>query len=154
MFAALAPVAPVASRMLQLAQQPAERIDLMFVGKLLPLGKFDQLQSLFHLLHRLFQGFDDFHHFIDGLADGGTIRPGGGRNGNSGLKFVPRRRGLCRGFGRTDGGHDRRSQWFSLRRLSGDGAGGRGAPPSTTAAMTAPPSAARFPGACGAICLG
>ena len=103
MFASLA---PAASRVLQLAQQPAERINLMFIGELLPLGVFGEFQNILHLLQRLLQGFDDFHHFIDGLADGGTIRPGGGRSGNSGLKFVPRRGGPGRGFGRADGGRD------------------------------------------------
>ena len=70
------PVAPAASRVLQLAQQPAEGINLVLVGKLLPLGVFHQLQHLVHALRSLFQGFDDGHHLVDGLADRCRFRPG------------------------------------------------------------------------------
>jgi hypothetical protein len=56
--------------MLQLAQQPAERINLAFVAELLPLGVFDQFQNILHLIERLSQGFDNLHHFVHGLADG------------------------------------------------------------------------------------
>jgi hypothetical protein len=65
-----ASLAPAASRMLQLAQQPAERINLMFVGEFLALGVFDEFQNILHLIERLFQGFDNLHHFVHGLADG------------------------------------------------------------------------------------
>ena len=101
-----ASLAPAASRMLQLAQHPAERINLMFVGEFLALGVFDQFQNIFHLIERLFQRFDDLRHFAYSLADGGTVRLGGARRGNSGLKFLPRRCGSCREFGRADGGCD------------------------------------------------
>ena len=63
-------LAPAASRVLQLAQQPAERINLAFVGELLPLGVFDQFQNILHLIERLFQRFDDLRHFAYSLADG------------------------------------------------------------------------------------
>ena len=63
-------LAPAASRVLQLAQQPAERINLAFVGELLPLGVFDQFQNILHLIERLFQRFDDLRHFGYRLADG------------------------------------------------------------------------------------
>ena len=56
--------------MLQLAQHPVERINLMFVGEFLALGVFDEFQNILHLIERLFQGFDNLHHFVHGLADG------------------------------------------------------------------------------------
>ncbi len=65
-----APLAPAASRMLQLVQSAAQRFNLAFVAELLPFGVFDQFQNIFHLLQRLSQGFDNLHHFIHGLADG------------------------------------------------------------------------------------
>ena len=65
----------VATR-LKLAQGAQQRFDLAFVGELLAFGEFDKFQNFFHLIKRLFQRFDDLHHFVDGLADGGTIRPG------------------------------------------------------------------------------
>jgi hypothetical protein len=65
-----ASLAPAASRMLQLAQHPVERINLMFVGEFLALGVFDEFQNILHLIERLFQGFDNLHHFVHGLADG------------------------------------------------------------------------------------
>ena len=67
MFAALTPAAP---GLLQLAQQPAEGINLAFVGEFLAFGKFDQFQNLFHLIERLSQRFDDLRHFAYRLADG------------------------------------------------------------------------------------
>jgi hypothetical protein len=99
MFASLTPAAP---RLLQLAQQPAEGINLAFVGEFLAFGEFDQLQSILHLIKRLFQRFDDLRHFADRLADGCIVRPGGARRGNNGLKFLPRRCESCREFGRAD----------------------------------------------------
>ena len=63
-------LAPAAARLLQLAQQPAERINLAFVAELLPLGVFDQFQNILHLIERLFQRFDDLRHFGYRLADG------------------------------------------------------------------------------------
>ena len=56
--------------MLQLAQHPAERINLVFVGELLPFGEFDQFQNILHLIERLLQRFDNLRHFADSLADG------------------------------------------------------------------------------------
>jgi hypothetical protein len=67
----LTSIAPGAARVLQLAQQPAKRINLMFVRQLLALGMFDQFQNILHLCQGLFQGFDNSHDFVDGLTDGG-----------------------------------------------------------------------------------
>jgi len=49
-----ASLAPATSRMLQLAQQLAEGINLTFVAELLPFGVFDQFQNILHLIERLF----------------------------------------------------------------------------------------------------
>ena len=67
MFAVLA---SAASRLLQLTQQPAEGINLAFVGEFLAFGEFDQFQNILHLIERLFQRFDDLRHFAYRLADG------------------------------------------------------------------------------------
>jgi hypothetical protein len=48
-----APLSPAASRLLQLAQQPAEGINFAFVGEFLAFGKFDQFQNILHLIERL-----------------------------------------------------------------------------------------------------
>jgi hypothetical protein len=66
MFASLTPAAP---RLLQLAQQPAEGINLAFVGEFLAFGEFNQFQSILHLIERLSQRFDNLRHFAHGLAD-------------------------------------------------------------------------------------
>jgi hypothetical protein len=50
-----APLAPAASRMLQLAQQLAEGINLAFIAEFLPFSHFHQLQDILHLIERLFQ---------------------------------------------------------------------------------------------------
>jgi hypothetical protein len=63
-------LAPATSRVLQLAQQPAEGINLAFVGEFLAFGEFDQFQNILHLIERLFQRFDDLCHFDYRLADG------------------------------------------------------------------------------------
>jgi hypothetical protein len=65
-----ASLAPAASRMLQLAQQLAQGINLAFVAELLPLSMFDEFQNILHLIERLFQRFDDLCHFVYSLADG------------------------------------------------------------------------------------
>jgi hypothetical protein len=86
-----ASVVPAAARVLQLAQQAAERFNLVLVGEFLPLGMFRQFQNILHLRQRLLQGFDDGHYFVDSLADGGTRwrnvnrRAGGGRCGGDSL---------------------------------------------------------------------
>ncbi len=66
----LASLTPAAAWLLQLAQQPAEGINLAFIGDFLALGKLDQLQSFLHLIERLSQRFDNLRHFADRLADG------------------------------------------------------------------------------------
>jgi len=104
-----ASLTPVAPWLLQLAQQPAEGINLAFVAEFLAFGEFDEFQSILHLIERFSQRFDDLRHFAYRLADGGIVRLGGARRGDSGLKFLPRRCGSFREFGRTDG-------WRALRR--------------------------------------
>ena len=94
-FASLTSLAPAAARVLQLAQQPAERVNLMFIGQLLALGMFHQLQDILHLLQRELQGFDNSRHFADGLADGGTVRPDRRNGRRSGFR---RRCGRGRAF--------------------------------------------------------
>ena len=93
----LVPGVPAAARVLQLAQQAAERVNLMLIGELLPLGVFDQFQNFFHALQGLFQGFDDSHHLVDGLADGRTLRVARHWTG----RFLPGRNGFT---GRGTGG--------------------------------------------------
>ena len=65
-----ASLTPAASWLLQLAQQPAEGINLAFVGEFLAFGEFDQFQNILHLIERLSQRFDDLRHFAYRLADG------------------------------------------------------------------------------------
>jgi hypothetical protein len=127
---------PAASRALQLAQQSAERIQLVLVGELLPFGMFHQLQNFLHALQRLFQSGDDLHHFVDGLADGGIRR-------------MRVSRGRRRLVGRNDfpGGPGVR-----LLRQSGRAGPARAAPAS--ASSSPPPAAARLPGGRGVICSG
>jgi len=59
-----------ASWRLQLAQQPAEGINLAFDGEFLAFGEFDQFQNILHLIEHLSQRFDDLRHFAYRLADG------------------------------------------------------------------------------------
>jgi hypothetical protein len=88
------PLTPAAAGRLQLAQQAAQRFNLMFVGEFLAFGMFDQFQNLFHLPERLLQGLDNLHHFIHSPADGGSGLPNGrrvaGRDGRFG-RLVGRR---------------------------------------------------------------
>jgi hypothetical protein len=65
-----APLAPATSRMLQLAQSVTQGINLAFVGEFLAFCKFDQFQSILHLIERLSQRFDNLRHFAYRLADG------------------------------------------------------------------------------------
>ena len=113
----------------------------MFVGKFLAFCKFNQFQNIFHLCQGLFQGFNNLRNFVDGPADGGTIRPDRGNE---------RRHWFRRECRRTFQRRDRRCR-LTCRR---DGC--RATRPA--AATTAPPSAAaatgRFPWLSGAIYLG
>ena len=56
------------------AQLLAQGFDFPFVGGLLALGQFQQLQHFVELIQRLAKGRDDLHHFIDGLVDGFGFR--------------------------------------------------------------------------------
>jgi hypothetical protein len=135
----LAPLDPAAARVLQLAQQPAEGINLMFVGKFLPFGVFDQFQNLLHLFQRLLQGLNNLGHFADRLADGGSRRSGLGRA-----------RGFLCGRERFFG---RRAEGL-FRRHGRHGWTGAVRAASATAATTPAPSAALTSGLGGAIGLG
>ncbi len=149
-----APFTPAAPRLLQLAQQAAEGINLAFVGEFLAFGKFDQFQNILHLTERLAQRFDDLRHFAHRLADGGTIRLGGARRGKSGLNFLPRRCGSYREFGRTGGRRGWRRQRFSRHRVLRRRDRRRGTTTSASAAMSATASAAWRPGRHGLIRFG
>jgi len=100
---------------LKLAQGAEQRFDLAFVGELLAFGEFDQFQNFFHLLQRLFQRFDDLHHFVDGLADGGTIRPGHAWRVRHG-RFKPGARRQRTGWLRTHRMLGQFNGRFSMRR--------------------------------------
>ncbi|HTY89148.1 MAG TPA: hypothetical protein VMB80_17000 [Candidatus Acidoferrum sp.] len=126
--AMLVPGVPAAARVLQLAQQAAERVNLMLIGELLPLGVFDQFQNFFHALQGLFQGFDDSHHLVDGLADGRTLRVARHWTG----RFLPGRNGFT---GRGTGGRFGRAGRSTPARAA----------PATTA-PSPPASAAQWPG--------
>jgi hypothetical protein len=119
----LAPLAAVTARALQLVQQAAERINLVLVGELLPLGVFHQFQDLIHPFQGLFQGFDDGHHLVDCLADGGT--PGCGRRGFR--RYLTRRSRFARGGG---------GQWLRWTSRTGP------ARAATATAVSSPPAAA------------
>jgi len=69
------PVAAAAARVLQLAQEATERINLVLISELLPFGVLHQFQNFFHAFQRLLQGFDDGQYLVDRLADGGTLCP-------------------------------------------------------------------------------
>lgn len=60
-----------AGTIIQLAQRAAQRFDLSFVGQFLAFGQLDQFQNFFHLIHRVLQRLDDFHHLVNRLMDGG-----------------------------------------------------------------------------------
>lgn len=84
-------------RPLEAAQLLSQRLDVAFIGRLLALGFLEDLEHFIHLIERLLQGGDDFHHIVDGLADG---------LGRGGLKGSARQVGLGLGLGmrvRMDG---------------------------------------------------
>jgi hypothetical protein len=53
----------------ELAQGAAERLDLVFVGILLPLGQFERLENFFHLVERLAERLENLIDLFDGLFD-------------------------------------------------------------------------------------
>jgi hypothetical protein len=89
-------VAPIAGPLLELAEAAAQGLDFVLVSVLLPLGQFQELQHLFHIVERFPQTDDDVVDLIDGLLNGigrgGAIFPGGRRGRGGGLS--PRLRGL------------------------------------------------------------
>ena len=62
--------------MVNISQGAAERFNLPFVTQLLALGEFYEFQYIFHLIYRALEGVNDFHHFVNGLADGRTMMGG------------------------------------------------------------------------------
>jgi hypothetical protein len=77
------------TRQLDAAQGTAEGLDFTLVVVLLVLGEFDEFEDFFHLLQRMFEGFDDLADFVGGFTDGGKIlflaRPVGRRTFKAGL---------------------------------------------------------------------
>jgi hypothetical protein len=67
--------------LVDIAQGAAERFNLPLVAQFLAFGEFHEFQYVFHLIHRALQGVYDFHHFINGLADGRTMMSGFGVGG-------------------------------------------------------------------------
>jgi hypothetical protein len=130
------PVVSIATRVLQLAQQSAERINFVLVGELLPFGVFDQFQYFLHPLQRLFQRGDDLHHLVDGLVDGGSGRAGVNRGR---IFLIGRHHFPARG---------------GERRLRRSGRTGTARATSATAAPSPPPAAGRLPGWRRVICSG
>jgi hypothetical protein len=59
--------------LVDVAQGAAEGFNLPLVAQFLALGEFHEFQYIFHLIHRALQGVNDFHHFVNGLADGRTM---------------------------------------------------------------------------------
>jgi hypothetical protein len=105
-----------AATRLKLAQGVEQRFDFTFVGDFLTLGKFDQFQYFLHLFQCLPQRFDNLHHFVDGLTDGGIFRSRNTRRMNGGLKSGARRHRLHWGLGLDDGCFGlRHRQFFACR---------------------------------------
>ncbi len=67
--------------MVDITKGAAEGFNLPLVAQLLALGEFHQFQNILHLIHRAFERLDDFHHFVNGLADGGAVVGGFGNGG-------------------------------------------------------------------------
>ena len=86
-------------RTLKAAQLLAQRFDLPFVGGLLALGQFEQLQHFVELIQRLAKGRDDLHHFIDGLVDGFGFRGMRRARWGCGTLLARRLAGLLPGVG-------------------------------------------------------
>jgi hypothetical protein len=67
--------------LVDIAQGAAEGFNLPLVAQFLTLGEFHEFQYIFHLIHRPFEGVNDFHHFVNGLADGRTMVGGFNHSG-------------------------------------------------------------------------
>lgn len=67
--------------MVNISQGAAEGFNLSFVAQLLALGEFHEFQHIFHLIHRALKGVNDFHHFVNCLADGRTMVGGFNNSG-------------------------------------------------------------------------
>ncbi len=67
---------------MDIAQGAPEGFNLPLVTEFLALGEFHEFQYIFHLIYRALEGVNDFHHFVNGLADGRTMM-GGFSNGGA-----------------------------------------------------------------------
>lgn len=76
LFAQITWVALFAGTIVQLSQGAAKRFDFALVGELLAFCEFNELQNFFHLVNGAFERFDDLHHLVDRLADGGAAVSG------------------------------------------------------------------------------
>jgi len=79
----------------------AQRINLAFVSRLLPLGFFQKFQHQFHLIQRITQIIDDDFNIGDRLAEGGRFGGSPGwrifdGSGAGGGRLRPRHRCRCR----------------------------------------------------------
>jgi|GEM_PF-1143332 len=63
---------PFASRLVNLPQRQAQRLNFPLVSELLAFGQFDKFEHFLHLIERLFERFDNLRHFFNRLADGGS----------------------------------------------------------------------------------
>ena len=57
---------------MQLAQGATKGFDFALISELLALRVFDQFQNILHLINGALERFDDFHNFVDRLADGSS----------------------------------------------------------------------------------
>jgi hypothetical protein len=143
--------------LVNIAQGAAKGFNLPLVTQFLALGEFHEFQYIFHLIYRALEGVNDFHHFVNGLADGRTMMGGFGNGGTvdgdafcqavnameQGLRFWRGGRRKCR-CGRLPRcfGSDVLGLWRRVRtggwwRLSSDGPrfGFTPAPTTASAAM-------------------
>ncbi len=67
--------------MVDVSQGAAEGFNLPLVTQLLALGEFHEFQYILHLIYRALEGVNDFHHFVNGLADGRTMMGGFNHSG-------------------------------------------------------------------------
>jgi len=67
-------IAPTTVRaLIDIAQGAPERVNFPFIAQFLALGEFHEFQNFFHLIHCTFERLDHLHHFVNRLADGGTM---------------------------------------------------------------------------------
>lgn len=108
-------------RPLEATQLLAQGFDVAFVGGILPLSFFEQLEHFIHLLEGLAQRRDHFHHIVDTFANGVLLGRAEIARGRWGLglaalvSFLTRRQRSGRArFNR--GGRSRLFRRFHIRR--------------------------------------